>query len=379
MRQFYLSIMLIFLVLSEMFAATRDTSRGSWGLQARQAYGFVIAHRPALELLQERHLLGAELSIVKTSSGEKEWHSGFLFPDVGINISYFDLGAPKILGYGIVVYPYVNFPLSDKSDWRTHFRYGMGLGYVEKIFDAEENIKNSAIGSHINGVMHFDFHFEKDLGKRTYFEIGAGITHYSNGSTAIPNLGLNIAHVSAGIMHYFGQKTAIKKETRPAYIEDNEWRIYLAGSEKKIRPPGGQKYQVGVLSVSRMRNLNYKSSLGAGIDLFYDNSLQQRSLREGNPDADETYNFRPGIYGAFQLNVGRIGFNFNTGFYPYTRWKGDGNVYSRIGLRYYMKNLFLCMNLKSHFARADFIEWGAGIRFKKLKNNSSGKKYINEN
>jgi hypothetical protein len=72
---------------------------------------------------------------------------------------------------------------------------------------------------------------------------------------------------------------------------------------------------------------------------------------------------RPGIHGAYQLRIATIGLLFNLGFYPYTRYKNDGNFYHRIGLRYYHERFFACVNLKTHYARADFFEWGLGWVF----------------
>ena len=342
-----------------------DSTRGAYGFEIKTTYGFVIAHRPVLEILQERHTFGMELSYLIPADGSKSFHKKFLYPDVGWTLAWFNLGNPKRLGSGVAVYPFVNFPLHLKRDWLLHFRYGIGLGYVEKIFDAKENTKNAAIGTHLNGVMHFDVHMEKIISSRTLVELGAGITHYSNGSTGIPNLGINVATANLGLIHYFGQSKAIYQSSDEMPKDREHFQTFIAGAFKKIYPPQGKRYYAGTISASYVHPIKSKSSWGIGLDLFYDNSLIERLQRENKPNVSQSDNYRPGIYGSYELRLGHVGMLLNMGIYPYTKWKGDGNFYHRIGSRYYFNNLFLLMNLKTHYAKADFIEWGVGYSFKK--------------
>ena len=121
----------------------------------------------------------------------------------------------------------------------------------------------------------------------------------------------------------------------------------------------GPKYYAAIFSSTYFFPAKHKSDLGLGLDFFYDNSLSIKNSRETG-DSAQSANFRPGIHGSYQLKVASIGILFDMGFYPYSEYKGDGLFYHRIGVRYYFKNLFACINLKTHYARADFIEWGVG-------------------
>ena len=114
-----------------------------------------------------------------------------------------------------------------------------------------------------------------------------------------------------------------------------------------------------------MQAISQRSDWGIGADLFYDESIQHRLILDHQTSTTNADNFRPGIYGAYQIAAGNLGLMFNMGFYPYSKWKGDGNFYHRICFRYYIRNLIVCMNLKTHYAKADFIEWGIGWKFGK--------------
>jgi hypothetical protein len=59
-----------------------------------------------------------------------------------------------------------------------------------------------------------------------------------------------------------------------------------------------------------------------------------------------------------------LSFLFQAGVYPYTRYKDDGIIYSRLGLRYlFGKHILANITLKTHFAKADNIEFGLGYTF----------------
>jgi len=363
----YCVCILFFLNIISANAAGNDSTDGVWNLQMRFDYGFVIAHRPQLEPIQEEHVRGFEVTLERFSTGEKDWQNIYNYPGYGITLAGFDLGSPARLGRGICLYPYVDFPLGKNPNGGLHFRYGMGLGYVEKIFNSGDNHKNAAVGSHINGIIHFDLHVKRKISGRTSLEFGAGITHFSNGSFSMPNLGINIATVNLALHHSFGNRMPLQHKQLPVASKKAEVHTYVGGFYKKIYPPLGRSFFAATLSTMYFRPFNLKSAWGVGADIFYDNSLSYRIETVDEEPATGWDNFRPGIYGAYHLNVGKMGVMFNMGFYLYTAWKNDGNVYQRICLRYYFEKTFICLNLKSHYARADFIELGFGYRFKNIK------------
>jgi hypothetical protein len=356
-------LILLILIFATGFVSAQnlpgDSTSGTWSAIVRFDYGFIIAHRPALEPLQEGHVKGFELSFIRQYNGAEYWQQSFLYPDYGITMAAFNLGTDK-LGTGIAIYPFIDFPLGKKN--RFHFRYGMGLGYIENTFDEKTNIKNAAIGSHVNGVIHFDLHYKKQFG-RSLIELGSGITHYSNGSYSLPNLGINIATLNLGYQYSFGNKKPFYHPEKTERNLASQIHVYTGGFFKKVYPPQGDTYFAMTLSGLWYKPVNTKSSFGAGVDIFYDNSISPRIEAHGD-SAAAINNFRFGIYGSYELLVGHMGLLFNMGGYLYNAYKDDGNVYQRIGLRYYFEKMFVCVNLKTHYARADFIELGFGIHFK---------------
>jgi hypothetical protein len=214
--------------------------------------------------------------------------------------------------------------------------------------------------------MHFGFHYEKRISGKTNLEIGPAITHFSNGSYSLPNLGINIATFNLAFSHSFGQPQKRVRNEMPESLDRGlQMHTYVGGFYKKIYPPLGRSFFAGTISGMYFKPLNLKSALGLGMDVFYDNSLSARINKVGEKEAKGIDNFRPGIYGAYHLSVNKLGIMFNMGYYVYTSWKEDGNIYHRISLRYYFEKIFICLNLKTHYARADFVEAGVGYRFRK--------------
>ncbi len=59
----------------------------------------------------------------------------------------------------------------------------------------------------------------------------------------------------------------------------------------------------------------------------------------------------------FQIAVG-------LGIYLKDEYNADDQFYHRVGFRYFVnKNFYLNLTLKSHWAKADYFEYGLGIRF----------------
>ena len=66
----------------------------------------------------------------------------------------------------------------------------------------------------------------------------------------------------------------------------------------------------------------------------------------------------------YQFNMHRLMVPIEFGFYAYSKNKSVGFMYHRIGLRYQVsKHLLFNLTLKTHFAVAEYIEWGLGWKF----------------
>ena len=78
----------------------------------------------------------------------------------------------------------------------------MGLGYFTNPFDLEDNHLNRAIGSNLNVGIRLGFHQTISLNDQMDISFGIGMTHFSNGNTQLPNLGVNMPNLQFGYNFY---------------------------------------------------------------------------------------------------------------------------------------------------------------------------------
>ena len=70
---------------------------------------------------------------------------------------------------------------------------------------------------------------------------------------------------------------------------------------------------------------------------------------------------KPGVHVLHQLRFSRLSLVTQLGFYIYAKDKSDGPIYDRLAIQYKLNNnILLNVALKTHFAKADFVEWGIG-------------------
>jgi hypothetical protein len=366
LKNFFIPFLFIttFLFARNAFATLPDSTEGSLRISANFHYGFVIAHRPLLVPLQKAHVTGFDVQLAIPTTGKKPWERTYIHPVLGINYSWFDLGNSIQLGHGHTLYPFILFPLNSNPHLQLNIRFGAGIGYVEKIYDRYENYKNQAIASHVNAIFAVHAAIYARLARRTFFQTTVGVTHFSNGSMDIPNLGINIATLSGGISYYLGDKKPVNRD--PVVFSEKKRRtsIMISGSIKEVYPPEGPKFLAGSLSYLESLRVGKKSAFGLAADVFYDNSIHVRLIEDSIHYNGPEDQLRVGLAGSYELIVSDLSLLLQTGGYFYNKLKSDGDVYSRFGIRYSLaKNYFVCFNLKTHFAKADFFEWGGGVKF----------------
>lgn len=339
----------------------------NFSLSSKGHFGFIIAHRGNMTHLVKDHTRMVEIAYSKPSYGNKTWQQIYNYPTLGVSLLHGDLGNPEQLGNVTAIIPYINFSLKRGKYFDLNFRVGHGLSYFEKTFNTYENYKNAAISSHINPMANFQLESKWKLSSRIAIENGIALTHFSNGSYKIPNLGLNIVTINTGLTYLIGAQPQIyKKDSIPPFQRKTEISILVGGSLKEITPIGGPKYPAYSLMGSIDRKLNHKTKIGIGLDLFYNTSLLKKFENDGvilNSDADI---LQPGLNLSYGYTLHRLTILFNMGGYVYSKYKPVGFFYHRLGTRYQVNDhLVLNATLKTHFAVADHFEIGIGYLLKR--------------
>lgn len=334
----------------------------AYEFEARVHGGFLWAHRGSMIHLVKGHIKGLELSIHKNTFGNKPWEYYFNYPKPGISFIALDLSNPSELGYAIGIFPHVHFPVVKNQRINWGFEVGYGLGYLTKRFDRIENHKNIAIGSGLNGAVQLGTNMEVTITPSWLLDFGISLSHFSNASSKTPNLGINIPTISFASSFGFG-KTATQSKPDSLPPLDKAFKLSFNGafSFKQVIPTGGQTYFVYTFTTLMEKRMTPKSQLALGLDLMLDPSNREKLMRTGDTLKNDLQVWKLGIAPGYELVLGRVTMVGQFGVYLRTLYKGDGLFYHRVGSRIQLtKHLRMNLLLKSHFAVADYFEWGLG-------------------
>ena len=80
---------------------------------------------------------------------------------------------------------------------RWYIELGTGLGGATSPYDPIERPLSIAIGTRLNAGIHLGSTVQVVQREQSWVAVGAGLTHFSNGALALPNLGINNVHLRA--------------------------------------------------------------------------------------------------------------------------------------------------------------------------------------
>lgn len=360
-------IITVFLFFLLSFLSVAQNTPGSdFVLSAQGHYGYIISHRNNMGNLIKGHISGGELNYIFRTDGCKPWQRVHNYPEIGICFLHMYLANPTQLGNMEALYPYTNLRLNH-TDKKVglNLRLGVGLAYLTKPFDRITNHQNAAIGSHLNGFVNLRLSASAILAEAWRLDAGVGLTHASNGAISTPNLGLNMVTLNMGLGYAFGTKACIyKKDTVPPATKKWESSIMAVMGIKELEAPEGPKYLAYGLQANMYRVLNYKNSLGGGIEMTYNTATKQVWANDSVYTDKLSDIVQVGTKVSYEFTIHRFALPVEFGVYVYKKQAYNGSFFHRIGVRYRVtKHIVANITLLTHWAKADYFEWGIGYRF----------------
>lgn len=365
-----LTLFLFSLLFAAPLTAQNDGTVGYY-MGVRTGYGFLWAHRPTMSHLVNKHIAAFEISLWKTTNQTKCWHVPYKNPQTGASLTVIPLGDER-LGTAIGLYPYVMFPVCGvEKKLNLNIQLGWGAGWLTNKFDPVENHQNNAIGSHLNTVILIRGTVKYECSDQLLFEAGVGLTHFSNGAASMPNLGINIPMIEAGLHFRIAKATEVCDEAEAArvmrtdsLVDDRHWHFtaVVAAGANDIGVPGGNRFGHANLQMTYMRNTARKHRFGGGIDIMYSQGVRHNMVYNDDPTTPLQAT-QVGVKGSYELVLGRFYMPFEMGVYAISKYKEAGMIYNRIAARYLVTDhLVLNVSLKTHIARAEYWEMGIGWR-----------------
>lgn len=325
----------------------------------RSGFGFMVPHHDDMWRLVNHHLGQCELQLSKQYfSSEKQ---SITRKELGICLYGSGTGNAEETGYAFGLYPFFNFPLA-LSNNPLNFQLGCGVGYLSSIY-SEENFKNNAIGSHFNALIALGLSQRLIITPNLNLCISLGWTHFSNGASKAPNLGINLPSARFSIDYLFHKPNPINQKIQTdILILPPKLMVFGSISFKQIRIEGPH-YTTQNIMVEYAFSRNSKRSWIIGSDFILDLSMQDKMAEDNEPLGAFNQNYKIGLKTACHFHIDNLSIVLQIGSYLKNINFSKEFVFQRLALRYKINNKVFChIALRSHFAKADAIEFGLGYR-----------------
>ena len=352
-------------LLSFRPALAQGSPSGYWkntAISLQGSYGSFLTIAPKAQYLRDSYTSFGELAFSKQTDGRQPWQTANHYPRLGVAAIYGNTGSRKYIGHMAGAFPFVSFPLLHHRQWTTQFRLGTGAVWIQKPYDPVSNYKNALIGSRFNYLINMMLENEIRLSGHISLNAGLSFTHISNGCLQLPNLGLNIPALTAGITYHTLKTPVTVNPTKASYNAHIQYMVSTSVGMKQSPWVGSPHYVVNVLSAEASRAFNYSNRYGAGLSLFYDRSLviDASGLTFSK---EESRKVQGALYALYEHQMGKVSIPVELGFYVYHPY--DNNFwYQSLGLRYRLAPHWQwSVQLKTHLGKADYIHTGFGYTF----------------
>ncbi len=356
------NILYIILLTSVTSSFAQETFKG---FSVNLFPGFLIAHRDYMANM-EAHTMGFELNYVSNHTGWNSIDQKYKHLRWGFGASYFNLGNRETNGSVIDASLHVEANLKKRAKFQSSLRFGSGIGFLTKPYNFDLNRKNKAIGSRLNGKMQIIYNTYHTISPKHQLVLGIGVTHYSNGNFKRPNLGINMAHLSVGLIQHLNTPE-FKSKDLPILFPKNGLEVMFAYANKQIAVADIRRFNIYAASfLAYYQHKNKPRAWRFGPEFFIDNTYPYEKF---NPNSLKNKQLHEITEVAFKVGhefqFGRIAVVTDLGTYLYRPNDYKKRVYFAIGFNYHFnKGIFVQSRLKSHMAVADYFYWGAGYRFK---------------
>ena len=363
----YLIYMLFFMIAVK--GLSQDEKKDIFSFGAGYFYGNIYEHNPDISHLIKGHPTGLFLMFNKKTFGLKEWEKKYNYPDWGLSLSYQNL-KNTVLGDNYSMYGHYSFYFLKRN---LQLSLGTGLAYNTNPYNGDFNFSNNAYGSKILSSSFIKINYIKEnIWNGLGFQAGILFLHYSNGNVKAPNTSTNSLLLNAGLNYQLDYKSTPTYHTEKDsvnYSERVKFNLVYRFGWNQSDLIGSDTYPLYVFSAFADKRLNYYNTLQLGADVFISKYLEEfikyRAIAypEFELSGDEDYK-RVGVFIGHELRINRNAISSQIGYYVYYPYEFSERIYLRFGLKRYLykDKLFAVISLKSHFAQAEAIEFGFGVR-----------------
>lgn len=325
--------------------------------------------------------------------GAKKWDQFYNFPQVGVMVSFGDLGNKLVLGYNISAVPHINIRLLSYQKLSLHSKFGVGFSYFTKPYDRIHNDQNILIGSKLAAIVNISVDLNYQIANHFVLSTGVSAQHFSTAHVQIPNVGINVPSFNIGLKYFpkgFPQKY---NRNDSLFTFDNRilfnTRIGIGFHEfaSTVNANGGPKYPIYNGSVYLSKRVARIANIHFGFHYNYYTGFYDFIIANDFYEKNQRMKSSTLItFAGLEFIIGKFSFLGQFGVFLYNplvkdlqkldKSEGFKNASKRVnanklGVQYYLfdplkstqRNPFIGIYLKSNAGQADFAEISIGCAF----------------
>lgn len=318
-------------------------------------------------LLINKFIIPFEISLAKYVTGDELWKRKIKQPRAGVSFFYAGLQNKEVLGELYATRGFLEIPLYSRNRFSFTVKPLLGIAYATRTFNPLDNYKNLLIGTHFLANFGIEGVVNANVGKRFSLHAGIAFNHFSNGQIKLPNNGLNLTGIKAGMGYSFGNPVSQTEKNTDDNIENPKWNLLIIPTVgiKQIDFFYNDQFYTASISLEATRNINFLQNVGLGIALFYDESIIVDYERKFFTPISSSHNYVGGIYLQHDFNFYPVIIPIQMGYYALNaKAEYRSKIFNRFGIRWHITpDLFLnIMHKSDFFFRGDNIEWGIGYK-----------------
>ena len=356
------------LAISSLFACY---AQGQIAFSGQVKAGFLIPHHATLRA-QMNHTQTIEIKALWNLDSSHVAYKNLNKPNFGLLLGVIRNNLTEINGLAYYTGVIAQKNLQYSSKQRTSVSFAAGVGYLTRRFDETNNRLNTAIGSHVNGLMQVGFQHYRKIGAKTQVFATLDLTHFSNGNSRMPNLGFNFPQIGFGVNQNIGHYK-LSPISYPSRNSKLSWEGGLRLGQRQIAIDYRTNIVIGIAELNLLYPQSPIARWKAGVNIFYDRSYVHTDLMPLPKNSPLAKTMEIALLAGHEYRIGRIGFATEAGVYLYRPSKKKRVYYEALGLRYYVKpNLYFGTRIKAHLTSADYFEFGMGYQFLSKKDVKPG-------
>lgn len=243
-------------------------------VSAGASLGYALPHRSEMLALVTGHSRGlnARIGNWETTGWRQNWSQhGPVWQ--GVQVGWLNGGSDELGNMASAMW-LVALPV--RSRW--HLELGTGMGWSTAPYDPVERPLSIAIGTRLNAGIHLGTSVRLVQREAGWIALGAGLTHFSNGALALPNLGVNNLHIHARAgwaTSHQSKGSRVTEDNDPA--EGWRWAIAARAGARDINLPGGVLHPTISTSAYALKRVDATHAWTLALDLAHNQSLRQFS------------------------------------------------------------------------------------------------------